>query len=288
MYWVNGEYQKTAQVVDIADRGFLLGDGVFETILIRNGVGAFLGQHLARLHHSLEVLEISVPNFPDLEPIIAHLATECVIEGDGVARVTISRGASGRGLAFAPIQKSSPTMLVTVQSGVKRSAVPISVMVSSFCRPEKSISARHKTLNYLDNILARNEAMSNGVDEAIMLNGHGRLACASVANIFVIDQEGKLSTPPIAEGALPGIVRKKILEAGEQIDVAVREAPLETNILERNFIFLTNSLIGVRQAQVTGEGVSPVVPKAIETFQRLQSWYENCVSEDISRKARIS
>ena len=285
MFWVNGEYRDEPQTLDIADRGFLLGDGLFETILVRNGVGAFLDQHMARLWIGLEALKIPAPKLPDLDQIIARLADSCAPGCDGVARFTISRGVSGRGLVFEPTNENYPTMLLTVRPLAKRSTAPMFVKISSFCRPEKSVAARHKTLNYLDNILARNEAAAEGFDEAIMLNGLGRIACASVANVFIIDKHGVISTPPINEGALPGIVREKILEAGSQIGLSVSEAPLEVSDLGRNFVFLTNSLIGLRQASVEEQAKGQGVSSAVETFQRLQSWYDTCLSENVAKKA---
>ncbi len=288
MFWLNGAFRNDTQALEIADRGFLLGDGVFETILVRNGVPAFLDAHLERMRTGLEALKFPKNSLPEIERIIAQLARDNSIRDDGVARLTISRGISGRGLIFPPYGEDAVTMLITVQSGVATPSGPVFAKISPYRRPETSIAARHKTLNYLDNILARNDALSDDVGEAIMLNGHGRIACASAANIFAINEQGTVSTPPVEEGALAGIVRGKILQAGAQTGLTIREAPLDAYVLDSDFIFMTNSLIGLCPVVTAKKGKKPTLPNAIKIFEDLQLWYENCLREDIVRKAGTS
>ncbi|MEO1244012.1 MAG: aminotransferase class IV [Pseudomonadota bacterium] len=286
-YWLNGEFRQGAHAIDIADRGFLLGDGVFETVLVRNGTAAFLDDHLARLQKGLSALHISAGAPADLEEIISILIKKNGIDGDASLRLTISRGPSGRGLAFPDAKEGRPTLLVTVRAApepLPEAVSPLSLMASQHRRFEHSVTTQHKTLNYLDNILARNEALGAGADEAVMLNSKDRVACASSANIFVIDDQGAVQTPSVEEGALPGIVRGVLLRALGRIDVEMREAPLDVQALHGGHVFLTNSLIGVRPAAMLGAtGVWPAAP--LKILQRLQSWYEASFLDSLSLKA---
>ncbi|MEM9619985.1 MAG: aminotransferase class IV [Pseudomonadota bacterium] len=287
-YWLNGEFREDAHAIDIADRGFLLGDGVFETLLVRDGLAAFLDDHLARLQGGLSSLQISVDLPKDLEKIASTLIAKNEIDGDASLRLSISRGSSGRGLAFPNAKENQPTILLTARAALgapAETAAPLSIMISRYRRSEHSISSRCKTLNYLDNILARNEAVHAGADEAVMLNGQGKVACASAANIFVIADRGAVLTPSVDEGALPGIVRGVVLRACEQIDVEVCEASFDTDTLQSGHVFLTNSLIGVRPASLLGS-TSAWPPALLQILQHLQSCYEVSLRDSLSLQAR--
>jgi len=286
-FWLNGEYRNDRGAINIADRGFLLGDGVFETLLVRNGVGAFLDAHLARLTKGLQALQIDALLPTDAGDILPTLIAKNNIQGDASARITISRGPAGRGLVFPDASEARATVLITVQAAPdskpeKQSSLRLKV--SSLTRAENSVSARLKTLNYLDNILARNEALAAGADDAVMLNNHGRVACASSANVFIIDQSGAVVTPPVNEGALPGIVRSLLLTASAETGIDIREGSIRGTALQEGQVFLTNSLIGLRGCIMDG---APIrwSPKASQILQRLQSWYEDRLRDDIARKA---
>lgn len=286
-FWLNGEFREDREAIDIADRGFLIGDGVFETLLVRNGAPAFLDAHLARMAEGLRALQIDASPPADTGDILRILTEKNHIKGDASARITISRGPAGRGLVFPDASKARATILITVQGapgGGSEAQTPLRLKVSSFTRAETSISARCKTLNYLDNLLARNEALLAAADDALMLNGHGRIACASSANIFLIDQNASVATPPVAEGALPGIVRGLLLEAGAETRIDIRERSIDATALHEGQVFLTNSLIGLRPCVMDGAAASRP-PEAMKILQRLQSWYEGRLRDDIARKA---
>ncbi len=249
---------------------------------------AFLDDHLERLQGGLSALQISIDLPKDIEKIVSTLIEKNEIDGDASLRFSISRGPSGRGLAFPNTKESQPTILLTARAAPEAPAetvAPLSMMISKYRRSEHSISSQCKTLNYLDNILARNEAVNAGADEAVMLNGQGRVACASAANIFVIDDRGVVLTPPVDEGALPGIVRGVLLRACGQVAVETREAALDIKILQRSHLVLTNSLIGVCPAAMLGAtGAWPTAP--LEILQRLQSWYEMSLRDSLSLQVR--
>lgn len=284
-YWLNGEFRENAEAINIADRGLLLGDGVFETILLVGGVPAFWDAHMARFEEALNALQIPMRGEGFSLGAVKELAARNgLATGAGALRLTATRGSGGRGLA--PPKDISPTFLMTVQPYAADFDEPLRLVVSAHRRSELSLSARHKTLNYLDNIVARREAADAGADDAVMLNGKGRVACASAANVFVLHGDGTMATPPIAEGALPGIVRNALLARAGDSGFAIREASIEPSALRSGRIFLTNSLMGVRPARLRDEA-APQDPGADKLLSGLQAWYKTILDEDIEQRAKL-
>lgn len=279
-FWLNGAFREDSAAIDIADRGFLLGDGVFETILLVDGVPTFLATHLERMRGGAAALGMRA-DFDEAEiaGVLRALASRNgAAQGFASARLTLTRGAGSRGLAAAQ-GALSPTLLATA-AVYATPETPARLIISRHLRNERSVAARWKTLNYLDNVLARAEAAGAGADEAIMLNAAGRVACASSANIFVL-QGGAVRTPPVAEGALPGVVRGVLLSCAKAAGADMREEPMEARDIEAGEVFLTNSLIGLRPAFFGG-----AAGDASEVLRRLQSCYGDAMRRDIERRAR--
>lgn len=279
VYSKNGEYREEPISVDIADRGLLLGDGVFETILLRDGVPVFLGAHMARLTAGAVALGIDIKfDEIDISKRISELATQNGIEKKtGSARVTLTRGIGRRGLSIEGANE--PTLLITVNAYDSFSHLePANVLVSRACRAEHSVSAKYKTLNYIDNVMAREEANAAKLEDAVMLNHAGRVACASAANVFIIRGDGEVVTPPVREGALPGVVRNIVLQSGNEAGLVVVEAEIERHELKKSAIILTNSLIGLRLATLKNGTVSQ---SAHDIFEKLKSCYESEIEKDL-------
>ena len=282
--WLNGAFREEAGAINVGDRGLLLGDGVFETVLLADGVPAFWDAHMARLGDALAAL--SIPARPEdiaLETV-KELAARCgVSKGAAVLRITATRGAGARGLAPPPAL--APTLLMTAQPYAPPPDVPFRLIVSKYRRSASSLSSACKTTNYLDNIMARHEAGEAGADDAVMLNESGRAACASAANIFVMTDDGSIVTPPVAEGALPGVVRKLLLERGAE-DFNIREDAVVPSALRGRPVFLTNSLMGVRPAHLDGDGV---LQRAGDggLLSALRTWYKEKLEQDIEERARL-
>ncbi|HRX38040.1 MAG TPA: aminotransferase class IV, partial [Parvularculaceae bacterium] len=113
--WLNGEIRDSSAAIDAGDRGFLLGDGAFETLYVEKGRPAFLAEHLARLRFGLGVLQIPAPAaLASLGDIIRRLAAETNLQEKASARITVTRGSGRRGLAFPSAEEASPTLLVTL------------------------------------------------------------------------------------------------------------------------------------------------------------------------------
>jgi len=232
-------------VIPIDDRGFLLGDGLFETVLFKAGQPVMWEAHVARLVRGCEAIGLPLPDARRLEAEARRAVTDRRLGSARAAvRLTWTSGSGGRGLGRP--QPLAPRLVVSAAAN-PRPTEPAAVVVSSIRRNARSPSARLKSLNYLDNVLARREAEAAGADEAMMLNTAGHVACASAANLFWIT-EGRLYTPSLACGVLDGIVRDRVIAAAPVEEV---RANLDT-LLKAEAAFLTNSLVGVRMVKVLG------------------------------------
>jgi branched-chain amino acid aminotransferase len=261
LYYNQHFYDVDEPIVSSNDRGLLLGDGLFETIRIYAGLPIFLNRHWDRLIESAAFLEIPVPiNHKKLATIINELIDKNYLKGqEASVRITLTRGEGPRGINFPP--ECKPTFLVSISPFFPPKEKMLSALISTIPRNEYSPLARIKSLNYLDNLLARREAEKAGFDEAILLNTAGNVCEASTANIFFIKNK-IIHTPRIEDGALPGITREIILELAQKEGLQTKLISFDLKVLlSADEIFLTNSLLGVklvgrinemRIAQITG------------------------------------
>ncbi|WP_024279397.1 aminodeoxychorismate lyase [Xanthobacter sp. 126] len=217
------------------DRGFTLGDGLFETLRVKGGRVQRIEAHLARLAAGAGVLGMPLPSL-DLAEALAQTADANGLS-DGVLRLTLTRGTGPRGVL--PPAEPKPTLVIT--------AAPLSpplpaarlVIAQGTRRNDRSPLAQVKSLNYLDGILARQEASRRGADDAILLNTRDGVAETSIANLFVVI-DGVLVTPPLSEGVLPGVMRAEVIAAG------ARERPLTVEDLASAEEILLTSALGIR------------------------------------------
>jgi len=245
--------------VPLDDRGLLLGDGLFETLLAIDGRLILAEAHAARMARGAEVLGIPAPTLEDFMACAAAAVHAADLQGGRAAvRITLTAGSGGRGLDRPATL--APRLFATAACAVKPSA-PAAMIVAETRRNAASPASRLKTLAYLDNVLARREATQAGADEAVMLNTRGEIACAAAANLFWI-KEGDLLTPAPRTGRLDGIMAGRVAEAARRLGIAVREVSTSPESLQTaDAIFLTSSLIGVRPAYLAdGE---PPAPNAV-------------------------
>lgn len=281
MIWLNGEFRAEGAAIDSGDRGFLLGDGAFETLYVERGRAAFLGAHLDRLRRGLEILTIGAPPaLAHLRSIIARLAQENELGGGAAsARITVTRGSGARGLGFPAA--AAPTMLVTLADAPPAAAAIQRVVLSPRIRYSGAVAASFKCIGgYSENILAFNAARAAGGDDALMLNEKGRVASTARANIFVIDDAGNVATPPTREGALPGVVRALLLAATGDHGVRFEEAELAPGDLVGAPLFVSNSLLGVVPASLDGAAAAA----SHEVLRRLQSWYQERLRREFAEQ----
>jgi len=234
--WLNGHLMPIDRVrIDPADRGFLLGDGLFETFRAEAGTPLHASRHLARLRAGAAMLDLPL-DWPDTVLLEALTSVaEASAQPRAALRLTLTRGPGTRGVL--PQGQARPTCLITAFP-LPESPGPACVIVATATRRnEHSPLSRLKTLNYLDSILARQEAAQHGADDAVLLNSAGRIAEATAGNLFVT-LDGETVTPPVEEGALPGIARALLLEQG-----AACERPLaRTDLTRASSAFIVNSL----------------------------------------------
>lgn len=249
--WLNGQLTEAGQArVAASDRGFTLGDGLFETICVEGGVPLRLDAHWRRLNEGARLLRLTVPL--DRAALAAAIADVLAANGlaDAVLRLTISRGPGPRGLL--PPVPCTPTIVLTAGPPPPALGAARVVVAESVRRNAHSPLARIKALSYLDNVLARLEAEERGADDALLLNTEGRLAETTIANLFVVAADGTVLTPPVADGALPGVRRAELLpllgavERSLGLDDlwAAREAFLTNAVSIRPLVAVDGRLIG--------------------------------------------
>ena len=264
---------EAAARIDPSDRGFTLGDGVFETLRAYGGKPFRLGAHLARLVSGAETLGIPLP-LPAAriaEAVAETIAANDLTTGGAAIRITLSRGIGARGLL--PPTDARPTLMIAATTYQPPAPHPLSAVIVDVRRNEHSPLARLKSLNYLDNVLAQRDAAARGADEAILLNTAGRLACAARANLFVL-RGRTLLTPPASEGVLAGIARAEVLESVRELGIGVHETPLERDALAAaDEAFLSNSLmeiagLGRIDGRAIGEGgIGPTTARVAEAYR---------------------
>ncbi len=242
--------------LDPDDRGFLLGDGLFETLLWSRAALSRFEAHVARLTAGCAALGLPAPARDELERAALAAIERAGLQGARAAvRLTWTAGAGGRGLDRP--DEPRPRLFAAAHPA-PRPMGPARLAVVGVRRNEGSPASRLKTLAYLDNILARRAARLAGADEAVMLNNRGEVACAAAANLFWFDGE-VLATPALACGALDGITRRAVLAAARALGLETREVRATMADLARaSGLFLTNSLIGLQPAAaLDGRPITP-------------------------------
>lgn len=263
MRWLDGRlHAGSVAPFDLADRGLLLGDGVFDTALALHGRLYREAEHVARLVASAQAL-----GFP-LDPGTVATAMRAVAAGHprAAVRTTATRGAGPRGLR--PPQTPRPTLMASAAPLDPGPAfAPLSLHPTGIRRNDTSPASRHKTLGYLDAVLAAEEAARAGCDEALFLNTRGQVACAGTGNLFALFGD-TLVTPPLADGVLPGIIRAAVLGLAPALGLTAAERSLTPAALDAaDALFVTNSLRLI--APVSSLGGRSLVSAAHPGLRRL-------------------
>ena len=237
--WLNGQFiPRHIAGIPPDDRGVLLGDGLFETMLIKSGIVQHASLHLARLQDGATRLGISIPYAAEAILKACHAVAQLNNLGSAALRLTLTRGTGPRGLG--PIPAPAPNLWISAFPIVPILPTVTAIICTITRRNEFSPLSTMKTLNYLDNIIARGEAEAEGADDAILLNTQGFVAAATTANIFV-RHAGAWLTPRRQDGALPGIFRARLLAAG-----ILREARLSVDDLHASDGVCLGNTLGVR------------------------------------------
>lgn len=270
--FLNGRFVPEAEaVIPVNDRGFMYGDGLFETIRVVNGRLFRLPQHLERLARGASFLKIKLPFATKELQQFAEQLIEKNQMTEAILRLTLTRGPGERG--YTPKMNGQPTVVMTLHAAPSsESSVQWTLITSSFHILAADPLSSFKTLNKLTHVLARAEAEEKGADEALLINTNGEVAETASGNIFWI-YNGKICTTPTGRGVLPGITRAVVLEICQALGLPTNKRVIKPEALRNSEgIFITQSASGiVPVATFDGELVapSPLVDQIFNAYREL-------------------
>jgi branched-chain amino acid aminotransferase len=277
--YINGKlFGKEDAKISVYDHGLLYGDGVFEGIRSYGGKVFRLAEHVRRLYESAKAIWLEIPMSQDeMSKAINDTVAANGIK-DGYIRVVITRGEGTLGLD--PNRCGDPQVIIIAdtialypreyyEKGLE--IITVSVMRNH----PSALSPRIKSLNYLNNILAKIEGLQAGCIEALMLNHKGEVAECTGDNVFVV-RRGELLTPPNDAGILEGVTRDAVMELAREAGIPVREIPLtKHDVYIADECFLTGSAAEVVpvvkvDARVIGDGnPGPMTRDLMARFHKL-------------------
>ena len=275
--WIDGQvFDGEDARIPVSDHGLLYGDGIFEGMRATSGRVFRIDQHLARMSYGARALHLQLPGgLPALkQAVLDTLAAHG--DPDAYIRLIVTRGDGPLGVD--PTSCAKPRVLCLVDRiklfSEETRKKGLSLVTSSYRRPASDVlDPRIKSLNYLNNVLAKGEARRQGADDALLLNAAGNVAEASVANLFVV-REGKLSTPPTTDGCLDGITRRSVLELAATLGIPAAERTLSRmDVFAADEVFVTGTGAGIlRIASLDGEAVGapsigPLTARLIEAYE---------------------
>ena len=277
--YINGQlYDKNDAKISVYDHGLLYGDGVFEGIRSYGGKVFRMAEHLQRLWDSAKVIWLEIPL--SKKEMAGAIEQTLAVNGikDGYIRVVVTRGVGSLGLD--PNRCSDPQVIIIADKialypdELYQQGLEI-VTVSVVRNHPAALSPRVKSLNYLNNILAKIEGIQAGCIEALMLNHKGEIAECTGDNIFLVRQ-GRLLTPPNDAGILEGITRDAVIGLAGALGVPVREIPLtKYDVYIADECFLTGTAAEVVpvvtvDSRTIGDGrPGPITRKLMAHFHEL-------------------
>src|SRR5215468_8805580 len=271
--FLNGEFVPEAKaVVSVFDRGLLYGDGLFETIRVANGKPFRWDQHDQRLRQGAEFLGIRISRSSgELREAALSLVQQNKLP-DALLRVLVSRGVGPRG--YSPRGADSPTLAMSLHAaaGPPADAPGWRLLTSRVRLPANELLARFKTCNKLAQIVARAEADAAGANEALLLNTDGWVVEGASSNLFWINA-GRIHTPPLGAGILPGVTRAVIKELCDSTKLEFQESETTAQQLKScEGLFLSLSSAGVAEG-ITLDGMqlerSPMVRRLHSAYWEL-------------------
>ena len=246
--WFNGEVQRAADVrISPFDRGFLVGEGVFETMAAHAGKVFAFDRHMRRLERGCELLTIAVPDMDALSRgVTAVLEANDLTKVKARVRITVSGGAAPLGAHF---ESATPTIIIaaspcTIPDG------PAKLVSVPFTRNERGAMVGVKTCSYAENLVALEVARNHGADDAILCDSNGSVAEGAISNLFTVEHS-VVVTPSLASGCLPGVTREIVLELCADLGIEAREQGISKDrFAAADEVFITSSIRGV---QAVGE-----------------------------------
>jgi branched-chain amino acid aminotransferase len=292
--YIDGQMHDEADAkISVFDHGLLYGDGVFEGIRFYNGRVFKLEEHIDRLWDSARVLCIEIPQ--SKEELTAALLETIRENGlsDGYVRLVVTRGVGDLGLNPRLCKRASVIIIAAKISlyseELYRNGLEI-ITCATRRISQAALPPAVKSLNYLNNILAKIEALQANAAEALMLNEQGYIAECTADNVFII-KGGRLFTPPVTAGSLRGITRAAVLDLAVEIGVPVSEPELTRyDVFTADECFLTGTaaeLVPVVRvdSRVIGSGKpGPVTLRLLERFRHLTATTGTPIEEEASSR----
>jgi 4-amino-4-deoxychorismate lyase len=243
-------------------RSLFFGEGLFETFRWKGQPPVFLGKHLERMREGARTLDIPFPNTREIKGELADVIAKSKINDAYVKLCLLSRGS----LTFHDSPSESSVLIAIKNYQMPKTSMK--VCLAPFKRNSSSPIHRIKSLSYLENVLARREAVRKGFDEAIFLNERGELTEGSATNLFILKGD-TLLTPSLDCGLLPGVTRGVLLELAPEVGLKVQETRLKLEgLISSDGTFLTNALIGIVSV---GEVDGTKIELGQEIFLRLRN-----------------
>lgn len=245
--WINGKFVDPGKArISVFDRGFMYGDGVFETMRSYAGRVFKIDWHLNRLFESLKTIKIEHKYSKKYLRGAVYRTLKANRLSSGYIKLAITRGEGRFGISYQ--DKFRPNIVITAKDFEGYPGwmfdIGLSAKITGI-QNEESVISKIKTLNYLPYILARFDAQDAGFDEAILTNTKDYITEAATSNIFTV-KYGGLITPSIESGILPGITRAVIIKIARKLKIGVKEKLISRReLLGADEIFLTNSLAEV-------------------------------------------
>jgi branched-chain amino acid aminotransferase len=246
LVYINGQLLPQSQAkISVFDHGLLYGDGVFEGIRAYNGRVFRLTEHLERLYRSAQAIMLAIPLTPEgLEEAVLETLRANSLR-DAYIRLVVTRGVGDLGLDPAKCTSGACTIIICDKielypARFYEEGLELNTVTTRRNLPQ-ALSPQIKSLNYLNNVLAKIEVTRAGLQEGIMLNHEGYVAEATGDNIFIV-ADGKLVTPPVSAGILEGITRAVVMELAAEFGIGVvEERLLQYDVYTASECFLTGT-----------------------------------------------
>lgn len=269
--------EKEQARISVFDHGFLYGDGVYETLRAYQGRIFLMERHLARLRRSCDLIGLVPPVGDDVwVAIITEILGRNALKDAGL-RLTISRGEGELGID--PALCASPTVVVIAKAFVpyparmREQGVRLQ-LVSVRRNPRSAQSPQIKSLSFLNNILAKQEAVQTGAYDALMLNVDGHVTECTTSNVFFVANH-RLHTPSVDCGILEGITREVVIELAGDLGIEVEEGAYAAEaVLQADECFMTNTGLEVMAVSQIGEhliGQGRCGPMTMELWRAFQT-----------------
>lgn len=245
---------RESQTVAVEDRGLAYGDGLFETIAVRGRRCRFLAEHLQRLKGGCERLRIPLPHQPILTSEAEALAKDCDY---GALKIIVTRGTGPRGYAAPGTPRPLRALGLECTEPSRPEYVQFGVRVRYCAMPlgRNPALAGLKTLNRLEQVIARSEWADPDIQEGLMLDSRGCVTCGTMTNLFLV-ADNALLTPVLTEAGVAGIMRSKILEEARSAGIETHELTISTDdVANAAEVFVSNALIGIWPVrEIDGKG----------------------------------